>query len=215
MGKPVMLIVILVCLIGNQALAQSKPSLKGSKSSVNRMFNEAKAEDLTRLPNADKVDGFVDAGLLVRIADNGNYHLGGVSNPFVRPEVRTFVERLSKQSRSSCEDGLTVTSATRPLDRQPRNASKKSVHPTGMAVDFRVPSTSRCEAWLKKTLLDLEGKRVLEATRERHPPHFHVAVFPEKYNAYLAGKARPKPAAKTSAKKSSPAKTTKKSVGRK
>jgi LysM repeat protein len=34
----------------------------------------------------------------------------------------------------------------------------------------------------------LEQKGVLEATRERRPPHYHVSLFPEAYTRYLAGR---------------------------
>ena len=33
--------------------------------------------------------------------------------------------------------------------------------------------------------MDLEGASVLEATRERYPAHYHVAVFPRQYSAYV------------------------------
>ena len=32
---------------------------------------------------------------------------------------------------------------------------------------------------------DLEQARVLEATRERYPPHYHVAIFPNQYAGYV------------------------------
>jgi LysM repeat protein len=38
---------------------------------------------------------------------------------------------------------------------------------------------------LESTLLYLEGAGVLEATRERQPSHYHVAVFPEAYQNYV------------------------------
>jgi LysM repeat protein len=55
-----------------------------------------------------------------------------------------------------------------------------------MAVDLRVPSSARCRRWLESTLLALERRRVLDATLERHPLHFHVAVFPNEYLTYVA-----------------------------
>lgn len=42
-----------------------------------------------------------------------------------------------------------------------------------------------CRNWLESTLLYLEEAGVLEATRERRPPHFHVAVFPDQYGGYV------------------------------
>jgi hypothetical protein len=72
------------------------------------------------------------------------------------------------------------------------NASAISVHPTGMAIDLRRSDSSGCRQWLETVLLDLEGKGVIEATREQYPPHYHVAVFPNPYLQYVAsGEALP------------------------
>jgi nucleoid-associated protein YgaU len=54
-----------------------------------------------------------------------------------------------------------------------------------MALDLRRPSNRRCRSWLESVLLSLEKQGVLEATYERRPPHYHVAVFPEPYKQYV------------------------------
>jgi LysM repeat protein len=100
--------------------------------------------------------------------------------------VKLFIERLSSQFRAACGEKLIVTSLTRPESEQPYNASDQSVHPRGMAVDLRVPGSSRCRGWLEDVLLSLEDGNVLDATRERNPPHYHVAVFPDPYERYVA-----------------------------
>ena len=69
-----------------------------------------------------------------------------------------------------------VTSLTRPTKEQPRNASKRSVHPAGIAVDLRVPPR-QCRQWLRETLSAWERLGFVEATRERRPPHFHVVAL--------------------------------------
>jgi len=79
-----------------------------------------------------------------------------------------------------------VTSLTRPMSSQPRNASPLSVHPAGMAVDLRVPADDSARAWLEHVLLKLENAGVLDVTREHHPPHLHVALFPAAFRAYTA-----------------------------
>jgi hypothetical protein len=109
-----------------------------------------------------------------------------VSFPYSRDAVKLFVERLARDYRAATGDRLVVTSLTRPVSRQPRNASPLSVHPTGMAVDFRVPKKLAHRRWLERTLLSLENRNVLDATRERHPAHYHVAVFPREYSRYVA-----------------------------
>ena len=161
-------------------------SLGGSGSSVTRMHRQAQDHDFTFLSTASQVQRFVDAGYLVRIRPSRDYTLHDVSFPYARPEVATFVQRLGAQYRAACGEQLVVTSLTRPVSGQPRNASSYSVHPTGMAVDLRRSWTSTCRHWLESTLLHLERAGVLDATRERSPAHYHVAVFPRQYGAYLA-----------------------------
>jgi hypothetical protein len=58
------------------------------------------------------------------------------------------------------------------------------VHPTGIAVDLRKP-TGSCLKWLRKTLLSLEDRGVIDGTEEKRPPHFHVVVFPAAYDSYV------------------------------
>ena len=159
-------------------------SLRGSSASLDRQVAQARQHDFTHLTGPAQVRRFVDAGLLVHLPGNRDYTLVDVSFPFARPEVRLFIERLSSQYRRACNERLVVTSLTRPLSHQPRNASDRSVHPTGMAIDLRLPA-GRCRGWLEGVLLSLEARGVLEATRERRPPHYHVAVYPKPYAAYV------------------------------
>lgn len=163
-------------------------SLLGSRASVLRQSLAAREHDYTHLRTGSDVHEFARRGLLVKLRGNSNYRVAAVSYPYARPEVKTFVERLARQYRSACGERLVVTSLTRPLTRQPPNASHLSVHPTGMAMDLRRSSRPSCRAWLEKTLLTLESRDVVEATRERHPPHYHVTLFPRSYRSYLAGK---------------------------
>ena len=174
---------LLLQLIAMRAEAQS---LRGSRTSVERQQSQARQHDFTFLRRRAEVDRFVDAGLLVSLRGSKHYRLHEVSFSVARPEVKLFVERLSAQYYAACGDRLVVTSLTRPTSRQPSNASSRSVHPTGMAVDLRAPDTASCRRWLASALLSLERERVLEATLERSPLHFHVAVFPDEYLAYVA-----------------------------
>jgi hypothetical protein len=132
------------------------------------------------------VRSFVERGLLVPLNGNSDYQLSGVSFPYARAAVKLFVERLAPQYKAACGEKLVVTSLTRPLSRQPRNASDLSVHPAGMAVDFRQSKTNGCRRWLEETLANMEESGLLEATKERRPAHYHIAVFPEPYTRYAA-----------------------------
>lgn len=145
----------------------------------------AKHQNYSFLENGSQIRNFCDEGHLVPVPGNRDYELAGVSYPYARPQVKTFIERLGKQYKSATGEKLVVTSLTRPLCEQPRNASDLSVHPTGMAIDFRIPRTRTGRRWLEKTFLSLEGKGVIEATKERHPAHYHVAVFTETYELYV------------------------------
>jgi LysM repeat protein len=168
-------------------------SLLGSRESLLRQNDEARDHDFTYLRTSADVRDFARRGLLVRVPGNGDYVIESdeVSFPYARPEVKLFVERLAEQYRDACGEKLVVTSLTRPITRQPWNASTLSVHPTGMAADLRRSGSSSCRAWLEDTLLDLEGKGVLEATKEQYPPHYHVTVFPQPYLRYIASDDQP------------------------
>lgn len=172
------------CLAAAPADAQS---LRGSPATVERQNSAAREHDFTFLRDADHVRRFVDAGYLVRVRGNEDFRLKRPGRfPYARPEVRLFLRRLGRQYRTACGEQLVVTSLTRPSTRQPWNASPRSVHPTGMAVDLRRSTDPACRRWLEGVLLHLEGRGVVEAVRERRPPHYHVAVFPKPYVAHVA-----------------------------
>lgn len=172
-------------VLSSPLLAQS---LKGSRESMERQNKEAVKYGYTFIRSAASVPGLVDNGQLLRVEQSRNLALHDVSYPYARPEVKLFLDRLSAQYRAACGEKLTVTSLSRPIDRQPANAASNSVHPTGMAVDLRIPSKRSCRSWLEKTLLSLEATDVLDVTRERNPPHYHVAVFTKSYEQYVVSR---------------------------
>jgi hypothetical protein len=163
-------------------------SLRGSPSSVKRMYREARAEDFSFFETAASVRRAASAGILVRLDDNRDVTLHNIGYPYVRPATLTFVRRLGEQYREACGEPLVVTSAVRPATRQPPNSTTRSVHPTGMAIDLRLPRDRQCRSWLRQALLGLEKKGLIEATEERSPAHFHVAVFPTPYARYVASR---------------------------
>jgi len=178
------LLVIAVYVLGGSAHAQS---LKGSSGSMKKQNQLAVNYGYSFLKTSKSVNSMVTSGYLLRITGDRNLDLHDVSFPYARAEVKLFIDRLSAQYRNACGEKLTVTSLVRPINRQPANAAKNSVHPTGMAVDLRIPSKGRCRTWLEKTLLSLEATDVLDVTRERRPPHYHVAVYTQPYKKYVAG----------------------------
>jgi len=168
-------------------------TLRGSPSSMREQHEIAVHEDLTFTKKSSQVENLVDSGTLVTVEGNEDFALSNVSFPYARPEVLLLIERLAAQYRQDNGEKLIVTSLTRPTALQPANAHKLSVHPAGMAVDFRVPATASERAWLEKALLGLENARVLDVTREKHPPHYHVAVFPAEYLAYAKARMADEP----------------------
>src|SRR5687767_7021403 len=173
----------IACLaIPSAAAAQS---LRGSRSTVERVYERASDNGLYFYRTSGGVKSAAEKGRFVRLGGNADYRLHNVSHPYATATTRTFVERLGAQYRAACGDQMVVTSAIRPLAKQPRNSSDWSVHPTGIAVDLRKPSGA-CLTWLRRTLLALEDKGVIDGTEERKPPHFHVVVFPAAYEKYLA-----------------------------
>ena len=177
------LVAILLSFVVNTTQAQT---MRGSPESMQQQNQHAVTHGYPFVQTSSQVAELVDRGELMRVGASNTMILHNVSYPYARPPVKILIERLSAQYFSACGEKLTVTSLTRPIARQPMNASDDSVHPTGMAVDLRIPSNGRCRAWLEGTLLSLERSNVLDVTRERRPPHYHVAVFPERYTDYLA-----------------------------
>jgi uncharacterized protein DUF5715 len=165
--------------------------LRGSRAALAKAHRIARRNDYTFLRTAAQVREFIRKERLHRVVSSSNVMVKpGVSFPYARPQVKLFVERLGAQYRAATGEQLVVTSLTRPISRQPGNASEMSVHPTGMAVDLRVPESAADRKWLERTLLALEDEMVLDVTKERSPAHYHVAVFPKAYQSYVSGRAR-------------------------
>jgi LysM repeat protein len=176
-------------------------TLRGSPRAMQKQNRVALEHDYTFLQTSAQVRRFVELGLLVHMPGNQDYALASVSHPVARPAIKLFVERLAAQYRAACGEKLVITSLTRPVREQPRNASNLSVHPAGMAVDLRVPGKASCRSWLERTLMSLERQGVLDAIRENRPPHYHVALFPEPYTRYVARITRGQSAQLASAQK--------------
>ena len=162
--------------------------LRGGTRAMQEQYEQARLHDFTKLRDPSHVNRFVELKLLVPLKGNRDYRLHQVSFPYARPEVRMFVERLARQYRAACGEQLVVTSLTRPVSHQPRNSSREySVHPMGMAVDLRWSTRRDCRRWLEnEVLIPLERQGTLQATLERNPRHYHIAVYPRQYASYVA-----------------------------
>lgn len=169
------------------ALAERAVSLRGSPASMQGQNGIARDLGLDFYRTAGDIRAAVSRGELVRLEANDDYAVADfVRHPYLQPELVLFVERLSKQYREACGQRLVVTSAVRAINEQPGNSHALSVHPAGMAIDFRVSDRQTCRSWLEGALLNMESQGLLDVTREYRPPHYHVAVFPREYAAYAA-----------------------------
>ena len=170
------------------ATADVPVTLRGSSAAMERQHAVAMGLGFRFVRTPAEMGRLEAQGDLVRMEGNEDYGFReGVSSwkLVARPETRTFIERLARDYRAACGEKLIVTSLTRPTTRQPPNAHRLSVHPAGIAVDLRVSGRAACRAWLEGTLLAMEEDGALDVTRERYPPHYHVALFPDAYMALI------------------------------
>jgi hypothetical protein len=166
-----------VCLLFGGAAATDAQSLRGSAAKVNHMYSLAVAGDFTFVKTTKGLNAEVRDGGFVKIASNRFVDLDGVTYPYALPKTRDVVYAMAAKYYAGCGERMVVTSAARPENKQPANASRWSVHPTGMAVDLRRP-TGKCLTFMRRELLDLQSQGVIEATEEQHPAHFHIGVIP-------------------------------------
>jgi hypothetical protein len=152
-------------------------TLRGSPASMVRQHQVAVSRDYSFARSGTEVRRLAALGKLVPLRGGSSYRLSRVSHPYARREVRTLVERLGPAYQAACGESLVVTSLTRPKSEQPGNAHQLSVHPAGMAVDLRISRSAKCRRWLEARLLAMERKGEVDATREKRPPHYHIAVL--------------------------------------
>jgi hypothetical protein len=191
---------ITTALVAASLIALAEPgaaqSLRGSHASVSLMYRRAVRGGLDFYETTSEVKRAVVRGELVRLNGNAHYVVANIGMPYVRPETNAFVLDLAADYHRACGRPLVITSATRPISRRLANSSELSVHPTGMAVDLRRPA-GRCRTWLRRRLLAAERRRVIEATEERRPPHFHIAVLPSRYEKIASSRSKSAPAGRS------------------
>jgi nucleoid-associated protein YgaU len=161
-----------------QRAGRQPESLRGSKASVEKMYDFAQHHRYPFYLTPTTLDDAIARGKLVPLTGDENYELTtGVGFSYATSEAREFITQFAPQYLAACGTPLTVTSAARPLSRQPRNANPHSVHPTGIAVDIRRPYPGPCLTWVRNALAQLEARGFVEATEEHHPVHLHIAVL--------------------------------------
>jgi hypothetical protein len=159
---------------------------RGTPAKMARQHEIAVEESYSFLRTAADVKRLAATGALVPVSATADFTLSGVSYPFARPEVRSFIEYFAAQYHEVTGQRLVVTSLTRPEAAQPKNAHALSVHPAGMAVDLRVPASSAQRTWFDTALENMQRQGLIEVTRERNPPHYHIAVYGERWGPFEA-----------------------------
>ena len=177
------LVLALLFWLGSPTLSGAQ-NLQATASSMALQKKQAERHGFEFFNTPEDVYQAVEGGYLTAVEGNEHFVLKEVSFPFTRPEVKSFVELLAEKYHAACGEELVVTSLTRPKNRQPRNASKQSVHQAGMAIDMRRSWNRSCRRWMADMLLTLEVNGVLDAMLEWHPQHFHVALFPSQYRQH-------------------------------
>jgi hypothetical protein len=161
-------------------------SLRGSPAAMEQQHRVAVEHDLTFFRTVEEIRAAVSRGDLVEMPGSEFYTVADfVDLPYLHPAARLFVTRTAAMYHEACGEQLVVTSGVRATTRQPPNAHALSVHPTGIAVDLRVSQQAACREWLEAKMLRLEDAGVVNGIREFRPPHYHIAVFPSQYMAYV------------------------------
>ena len=164
---------IAIALPARPAGAQS---LRGSRASVDRAYATAHARGLAFHRTRRTIERDAARGVYVRLLNTPTYRLRGVGVPYLLPTTRATLAELALRYRRQCGERLVVTSGMRLTVNRLLNGTPKSVHPTGLAFDLRAPR-GRCRSWIRRELLALERRGVVDATEERFPPHLHVVVY--------------------------------------
>lgn len=161
-----------------QRAGRPPEALRGSKASVEKMYDFAQRYHYPFYLTPSTLDEAIAKGKLVPLTGDENYEMTrGVGFSYATTEARDFITQFAPQYLAACGVPLIVTSAARPMSRQPHNANPHSVHPTGIAVDIRRPYPGPCLTWVRTALAQLEQRGFVETTEEHHPVHLHIAVL--------------------------------------
>ena len=171
---------------------KARPSLRGSPASQRKQNQEADREKLTRIENDAQLEEYKHAGLLVPLPENKtvriDYRLGSKWR-WCRTWTATFLQDLGRDYFARFHAPLRINSAVRTVVYQKQlhgrngnaaraTGARQSSHPTGATVDIaKKEMTSAQLNWMRKRLLGLESKDLIQATEEMKQLVFHVMVF--------------------------------------
>jgi hypothetical protein len=185
-----------------------KGPLHGSAASLDRQNEVADLEGLTWMTTMADLNKLVLNGTLVDLPEDEHIKIDPElpeSRRYARLEVVVFLKDLAKAHARQFpySEKLVITSAARPWNVQDaimkknKNASIKSVHPTGAAVDISychsIPKKKGKKGvkhiwmpqaeqrWIETILLSSKAQDLLEPIKEKKQHCYHIMVF-KSYN---------------------------------
>lgn len=183
---PIATAALLAQAVSGEAPDAPDLTLRGSPESMVEQNLVAREHDLPFYETSEEILEAARRGELDALRSGPVFEVADfVEPPFAHPAAREFVRHVAADYLETCGEKLVVTSGVRPIEDQPPNAHDLSVHPAGIAVDLRVSQNPLCREWLEARLLELEEQDLINATRERRPPHYHIAVYPSQFLNYL------------------------------
>lgn len=184
-------------IIADKALALT--SLNGrTDDGIDKEQAAVKKFDLSRFQDQTVIRRAIKQRLLTRVPARGRgfyldrkigVHASGNRHlyRYARPYTRQFIFWLGRQYQRRFHGSFKVTSLVRScsyqlrLSRSNTNAvtCEATSHTTGATVDIAKRGMSSVgQKWMRKTLLNLERRGLIQATEERRQPVFHVMVYP-------------------------------------
>lgn len=183
------------------AAAASANLLRASSDSQIIQNRRADADDLSRMSDANMIQRFANAGLLVRVpGETQHYYTRYISTrySYLRPWSKLFLDRLGAQYYARFKQPLRVTSMVRTVSLQVSMAKnngnaaaaygeRRSSHLTGATLDISKNGMSQAGInWMREVLYSLRQQGFLYAVEEFSQPTFHIMVY-KNYPEYVAG----------------------------
>src|SRR4051794_17849734 len=107
-----------------QRRARFPDELRGSKESVQKMYDFAQSHALPFYLTPTNLKAAIAAGKLVQLTGDASYEVTrAVGFSYATPEAKQFVTAFAPLYLAACGTPLIVTSLARPTSRQPRNSN--------------------------------------------------------------------------------------------
>lgn len=170
----------------------SAASLRGSRASQEKQNREADREKLSRIEDDAQLERLKKGGLLVKLPETKTVIVDERLESkwrWCRRWTTAFLRDLGREYYAKFHEPIQVNSAVRTVEYQnalrkrngnatSANGKRRSSHLTGATIDLAKRDMSSAEKkWIRRKLLDLEKRNLIEATEEGGQPCFHVMVF--------------------------------------